>query len=221
VRIASALAAAALCASTAAAAPDPKAAPSSVITGEAKHDAALDPVFKLFKLDRMRATFTEEKSVKLLAHPLRSTGTIVFSRDRGVARLTTKPKVTSVVITPTTLKFKDANHSEEIPLDKSKDLKAFALIFPSVLRGDRVALEKSFAIGLYGSDTDRWALVFTPKTDSLKKLVAKIAVYGTRGDLTGVDITETSGDTTVLTLSDLKNNGDVADSEITAAFGAL
>ena len=207
-----------LCA-VAVAAPEAKA-PASVITGEAQRGAAIDPVFALFKLDRMRATFAEEKTVKLLARPLKSAGTIVFARDKGVARVTTAPKASSVVITPTTLKIKDAKHSEEIPLDKSKDLKAFALVFPSVLRGDRVALEKSFELGLYGSDKDRWALVFTPRTDSLKKIIAKIAVHGTKGDITRVEISETSGDVTNLTLSDIERDRDVADSEITAAFGA-
>lgn len=220
-RIAFAFVAVALCASAAPAAPGSEAPkPASVLTGTAKHGAALDPVFELFRLERMHATFVEEKTVKMLARPLRSSGTIVFARDKGVARITASPKASSVVVTPTTLKIKDAKHSEEIPLDKSKDLKAFALVFPSVLRGDRVALEKSFEVALYGSDKDRWVLVFTPKPASLKKIVSQITVHGTRGDVNSVVITEAGGDTTTLTLTDITHDRDVADSEITAAFGA-
>lgn len=196
------------------------APPKTLVAGEPARGTAIDPVFKLLALQRLGCTFSEEKRVALLARPLKSTGTIYFERDRGIARSTLTPKVQHVVLTRTTLRIKTDKKSEEIPLDKSKDLKAFALIFPTLLRGERAELEKSFAIGLHGSDKDWWALTFTPKTDSLKKLVKRVVVFGKKTDLVSLQIVEASGDTTDTRLTDIKKNADVPDAEIAKAFGA-
>jgi len=194
--------------------------PANLMTGDAKHGAALDPVFVHFKLDRMSCKFSEEKHIALLAKPLTSNGVIYYDHDKGIARTTLAPKKQQVVLTKTALLIKSDKHTEEIPLDKTKDLKAFAMIFPSLLRGDRGELEKAFDIGLYGSDTDWWALTFAPKADTLKKLVRKVVVVGRKGDVVSLQIVEASGDTTDTRLTDFLKNGDVPAAEIATAFGA-
>jgi len=202
------------------AAPAVDAPPATLISGVPARGAAIDPVFKLLALQRLGCKFSEEKRVALLARPLKSTGTIYFERDKGIARTTLTPKVQHVVLTRTTLRITTDKKSEEIPLDKSKDLKAFALIFPTLLRGDRAELEKSFTIGLHGSDKDWWALTFTPKTDSLKKLIKRVVVFGKKTEIVSLQIAEASGDTTETRLTDLVKNADVPDAEIAKAFGA-
>lgn len=194
--------------------------PARLLTGDAAHGAALDPVFAHFKLERLSCKFSEEKHIALLARPLRSTGTIYFERDQGIARTTLTPKVQQVVLTRTTLRIRKDQHTEEIPLDKSKDLKAFALIFPTLLRGERSELERAFALGLYGSDRDWWALVFTPKTESLQKLVKRVVVFGKHGEVAALQVTEASGDTTDTRLTEVRRNADVPDAALAAAFGA-
>jgi outer membrane lipoprotein-sorting protein len=197
-----------------------EAPPANLVSGDAAHGAALDPVFAHFRLARLACTFTEEKHIALLAKPLRSSGTIYYDRDKGIARATRAPKPEHVVVTRTTLRFRKGDRTEEIPLDKSKDLKAFALIFPTVLRGERGELERSFEVGLYGSDAAWWALAFTPKTDSLRALVRRVVVFGHKAELVALQIVEASGDTTETQLSEIRTNGAVPDAEIASAFGA-
>lgn len=194
--------------------------PSNLISGDAAHGSAIDPVFAHFKLDRLSCKFSEEKHIALLARPIKSTGTIFFDRDKGIARATVGPKAQQVVLTKTTLKIKKGDKTEEIPLDKSKDLKAFALIFPTLLRGERAELEKTFDMGLYGGDADWWALTFTPKTESLRKMVKRVVVFGRKDQVISLQIAEASGDTTDTHLTDILKNGDVKDAEIATAFGA-
>jgi len=209
----------AIAAPTTSARPATDAPPATLVSGDPARGSALDPVFKLLALERLRCTFSEEKRVALLARPLRSTGTIYFDRDQGIARATLTPKVQHVVLTKTSLRIKSAKRTEEIPLDKSKDLKAFALIFPTLLRGDRAELERAFELGLYGSDKDWWALSFTPKTASLKKLVRRVVVVGRKGNILSLQVAEANGDTTDTKLTDVRTNADVPDSEIATAFG--
>lgn len=193
--------------------------PATLLSGTPATGAAVDPAFAHLEFDRMRCTFSEAKHIALLAKPLTSTGTIYFDRDKGIARVQTTPKPQSVVVTKTAVRIKAGTRVEEIPLDKSKDLRAFALVFPTLLRGDRAELEKSFSIGLYGKDADWWALSFTPKSDSLKKIVTSVVVIGHKAEPVALKIVEASGDTTDTQLTELVKNRAVSDSEITAAFG--
>jgi outer membrane lipoprotein-sorting protein len=203
-----------------AAAADTAGPPATLVSGEAARGAKQDPVFKLLEQQRLACKFTEQKHVALLARPLSSTGTIVFDRDKGIVRAVVTPKPQTVVLTKTSLKIVKGKTVEEIPLDKSKDLKAFAMIFPTLLRGERAALEKSFDIGLYGSDADWWALTFAPKSDALKKFVKTVTVFGKKTDVVALRIVEASGDSTDTQLTDVRRNKDVPDTEIAAAFGA-
>jgi outer membrane lipoprotein-sorting protein len=194
--------------------------PATLVAGEPARGAKQDPVFKLLEQQRVACKFSEEKHVALLARPLKSSGTIVFDRDKGLVRAVVTPKPQTVVLTKTSLKIVKGKTVEEIPLDKSKDLKAFAMIFPTLLRGERAALEKSFDIGLYGSDADWWALTFAPKSDALKKFVKTVTVFGKKTDVVALRIVEASGDSTDTQLTDVRRNKDVPDTEIAAAFGA-
>ena len=195
--------------------------PAKLTSGEPTHDGSkIEPVFAHFKVDRLGCKFSEQKHIALLARPLKSTGTIYFDRDKGIARTTVTPKREQVVLTTTSLRIRKTNRTEEIPLDKSKDLKAFAMIFPTLLRGNRAELERAFEIGLYGNDHDWWALVFTPKAESLRALVRRVVVVGRKGDVVSLQVSEASGDTTDTQLTDVVRNGDVSDVDIATAFGA-
>jgi hypothetical protein len=198
----------------------PSVPPTNLLSGDAAHGDALDPVFAFFKLDRLSCKFSEEKHIALLDRPLRSTGVIYFDRNIGVARTTLTPKREQVVLTKTSLHIHTETRSDDIPLDKTKDLKAFALIFPTLLRGDRPELERAFELGLYGSAKGWWALTFTPKADSLRKLVKRVVVIGHDSEVFSFRIDEASGDTTETRLTDILKDGAVADAEIATAFGA-
>jgi len=201
------------------AAPPADEPPANLLSAPPAKAAALDAIFAQFKLERLRCKFSEEKRIALLAKPLRATGTMYFSRDIGVARLSETPKKEQLVVTPTVVRIRKGTRTEEIPLDKSKDLKAFALIFPTLLRGDRAGLQQAFTITLRGSDKDWWALTFVPKSASLAKLVTKVVVFGKKTDLFSLQVTEQSGDTTNTRLLEITKNADVPDAELKAAFG--
>jgi hypothetical protein len=194
--------------------------PPSLLSGKPAHGAAVDPVFARLQLQRLRCAFHEQKRIALLARPLQSSGVIYFDRDRGVVRATSAPHAEKAVLTRTALRIQKGDRVEDIPLDKSKDLQAFALIFPTLLRGERPAIERSFEIALYGRGDAWWALEFTPRSDSLRALVRRVVVFGRAGELVALQVAEASGDTTDTRLSDLHKNGDVPDAEVAAAFGA-
>ena len=194
--------------------------PASLLSGTPAHGAAIDPVFARLQLQRLRCAFHDQKHIALLARPLQSTGVITFDRDRGIVRSTSAPHAEKAILTRTALRIQKGGRIEDIPLDKSKDLQAFALIFPTLLRGERAAIERSFDVALYGRADAWWALELTPRADSLRALVRRVVVFGRAGELVALQIVEASGDTTDTRLSEVKKDGDVPDAEIAAAFGA-
>ena len=194
--------------------------PAGLVSGEPARGHALDPVFAYFKFDRLRCQFSEAKHVALLARPLRSSGTIYFDRTRGIARITLAPNHQEAVLTATMLRLRTGDRVEQIPLDKTKDLRAFALIFPTLLGGDRGELERSFELGLYGTDRGWWALALTPRAESLRALVRRVVVIGRAAELVSLQIAEASGDTTDTQLTAVVRNAGVPDAEIATAFGA-
>ncbi|MEZ4359278.1 MAG: outer membrane lipoprotein carrier protein LolA [Kofleriaceae bacterium] len=194
--------------------------PADLLRGKPVRGEGVKRVFARLALEKMACTFREEKHVALLARPLRSSGTLVFQRGRGVVRVTAKPRAEKLVVTATSLRRTKGARVEEVPLSKSRDLKAFALILPTLLRGDREELERSFELALFGDPQGWWALTFTPKAESLRGMVRRVAVIGHEGVLSRLEVAEVSGDTTETSLQDIRKDQEVSDADVAAAFGA-
>ena len=180
---------------------------------------ALFTLLRFDRLERLQATFSEEKHIALLARPLRQSGTIYFDRSRGIARLTRAPRQERVVLTTTSLRIEKGNQVEEIPLDKSKGLRAFAMVFPALLRGDRAELEAAFALSLSGTPRQAWSLTLTPVEPALCGLVSRLVVSGQGAEVSRVQTFEASGDTTDTRFSGIAKNTAVPAAEIARAFG--
>jgi hypothetical protein len=198
--------------------------PAAACPKRTPHDASqAEPLFELLRLDRLerlRADFAEEKHIALLAKPLRQSGQMFFDRTRGVARLTRTPAAERVVLSTTTLRIEKAGKVEEVPLDRSKTLRGFALIVPALLRGDRATLEATFDLDLAGAAKDAWSLTLWPKDPALCGLLRQVVVAGQGPEVRSLRVEEASGDTTETRLSGTARNEAVPPAEIAQAFGA-
>ena len=198
--------------------------PPAACPKRAPHQAgAAQPLFEVLgldRLDRLRAEFSEEKHIALLARPLRQAGTLYFERSRGIARLTRSPARERVVLSTTTLRIEKGGKVEEVPLDKSKTLRGFALIFPALLRADRAALEATFDLELDGSPRDGWSLKLFPRDPALCGLLRQVVVTGQTAEIRALQVVEASGDTTDTRLTTIARNEAVPAAEIAQAFGA-
>ncbi len=191
-------------------------------TGAPSDRAAIDPLFhrlRLDRIDRLRAQFSEEKHIALLARPLRQSGTIYFDRTRGIARVTLAPTPERVVLTASALRIEKGQKREEIRLDQSKALRAFALVFPALLRGDRAELEAAFTLELGGTAAEAWSLTLTPRDPALCGLVARVVVSGRGAEVASLQIVEASGDVTDTRFSGIARNEAVPAAEVARGFG--
>lgn len=145
------------------------------------------------KMPGLYAKFTEEKQIALLAVPLKSEGTVHFARTRGLARHTTAPSPSSVLVTDKELIFWDGKTTKKVGLASSATLEAFARSFSMLLAADRAALEKTFTLTLTPKDGGNWSLELVPKND-LKKVIASMTIEGRDLELTTLKVKEANGD---------------------------
>jgi hypothetical protein len=85
------------------------------------------------------------------------------------------------------------------------DLKSYPKIVPFVesiratLAGDLPSLERVFTIDFAG-DLSRWSLSLTPRDPDVARTVSQVRIDGVRDALLKVEILETDGDRSLMTL---------------------
>ncbi|MBP9603896.1 MAG: outer membrane lipoprotein carrier protein LolA, partial [Chromatiaceae bacterium] len=83
-----------------------------------------------------------------------------------------------------------------------KDYPEVAAMIESIratLAGDRKALEGVYDLRLEGS-SDRWTLTLTPLDTRVGRVVARILMEGTRGEVRTVEILQADGDRSVMSI---------------------
>lgn len=149
---------------------------------------------KLSALPGLEAKFTEEKHITLLAAPLNTEGVLRFSPPSMLARETTKPQASRVVIVKDRLFFDDGKTSQEIDVGNNPVVRAFVNSFVLLLAGDRSGLEQLFTMTMKPGEP--WELLLVPKKEPISKIIAKMKVSGRGVKVEKLIVEEASGDRT-------------------------
>jgi hypothetical protein len=203
-------------------APSP-AAPAASDAGASS--SQLDALFVAFgKSPGLVAKFREERQIALLVAPLKSEGTVHFERSKGLARHTTAPKKSSLLLNGGTLTVWDGSKTEVIQLTGQPALRAFADSFSMFLAADRQGLEKVFRLELTTSPSDvrdakeKWKLRLVPLAPQLQKMIKELEVVGQGVVLSTLRVMEASGDVSTTTFYDVDANKKYTASEAAAVF---
>jgi len=210
------LAVAALTPSTASADPRPVSSESRGAPQIANLDALLGACAKM---PGLAAKFSEEKQIALLAVPLRSGGTLHYTRARGLVRHTAEPSKQSVLVTDKDLVFWDGKDTKRVSLGSSATLETFARAFSLLLAADRPALEKSFALSFRAEDaSDGWSLKLTPKGAALHDVIKGIEIEGHGLTLSMLRVREANGDVSTTRFFAVDTNKRYSDEEANRTF---
>lgn len=150
------------------------------------------------KMPGLYAEFKEEKHMALLAAPLVSKGTLHFSRDR-LARHTTSPLRSSLVIQGNRIDFGDEQGHDSIDFSQNQVVKLFVESFTKILAGDRAALERIYKIDFepMGEPGERaWKLTLKPKVEPMTKYIDRLEVEGKGLSFSVMRMYEVGGDRT-------------------------
>jgi len=148
------------------------------------------------------ARFVERKHVTILNAPLESSGTLVYAAPGKLEKHTVAPKAESLVLDGDrlTIENKAQDQRRTFALQEQPVIWAFVEGIRSTLAGDLATLTRFYRVGLEG-DERRWRLTLKPSEPRMQDVVREIRINGDRNWISAIEIIETGGDRSVMTLS--------------------
>ncbi len=163
------------------------------------------------------ARFEEERHLALLSEPLRSSGTLWFSRPSSMARVTEAPLETALLIDGETMLFREAGGAPPVDLSGDPTARMFLEGFVVIWAGDLEALRQHYQVALAGNVED-WTLTLRPRSGRLSNVVEHLRLFGHSGALHGLEMLEKGGDVTRTRLEPLQIDEPVTRDDLRAAF---
>jgi outer membrane lipoprotein-sorting protein len=161
---------------------------------------ALDEVMHALAQRRHgQVSFVEQQFLSMLKRPVESYGELIYDAPNHLEKRTIEPRPETLVVDGEVVTVQRGRRSHVL------DLKAYPQILPFIesiratLAGDRASLERLFRLQFTGSEV-RWSLVLTPLEAQLAKTVAQIRIDGSRDELSRVEIRQSDGDRSLMTL---------------------
>jgi outer membrane lipoprotein carrier protein LolA len=146
-----------------------------------------------------QVSFVEQHFLKLLKRPAESYGELTYDAPDRLEKRTIEPKPETLTLAGDVLTVVRGGRTRTL------DLKAYPTIVPFIesiratLAGDLPSLERLFTVDFAGTIA-RWRLTLTPRDAQVAKTVSQVTIDGTNDTLTTVEIIETDGDRSLMTL---------------------
>jgi Outer membrane lipoprotein carrier protein LolA-like len=144
-------------------------------------------------------TFTEVHRLAVLERPLQSSGELLYEAPDRLEKRTLEPKPEDLILDHGILTARRGGRSRVLALRDYPQIVPFLESIRATLAGDRGALERYFAVQYTGS-LDHWTLELTPADPEVARAVEHIRIVGERDAVRSVEIHETDGDASVLTV---------------------
>lgn len=148
------------------------------------------------------ARFVERKHVTILNAPLESSGTLVYAAPGRLEKHTIAPKTESLVLDGGQLTIENQAQGERrtFALQEHPVIWAFVEGIRSTLAGDLATLTRFYRVGLEGNER-RWRLTLKPSEPRMQGVVREIRISGDRNWISAIEIIETGGDRSVMTIT--------------------
>lgn len=157
----------------------------------------------------LECRFTQVKTLRFLNDKMTSSGRMLFMADgRRLRWEYQQPYQYTLVINGEKVYIKSARNTQTIDIRQSRLFQSIAEMMMSTVTGKSLTSGKDFSCTMYEAG-DEWQALLTPNRKEMKKLFKEIRLHfsASKQMVTQVEMTEPSGDTTVITLKDVKTNG--------------
>lgn len=148
--------------------------------------------------------FSEKKSIALLDQPVISSGELFYSAPDHFEKRTLVPKLETLTLDGDSVLITRGTHHYTLQLSAYPALAAFIDGIRGTLAGDRTSLERNYALNLDGTK-NHWTLQLTPTADPARAQVARIRIEGANDALRRIEIDQTDGDSSVMTITEPVN----------------
>jgi outer membrane lipoprotein-sorting protein len=147
-----------------------------------------------------KATFHETKHIAILDRPVESTGELIFTPPDRLEKRSTGLNAERMVVDRETLTIEQRGRKQVLALRDHPQVAVFIESIRGTLAGDRASLEKVYSLALEGDARD-WRLVLKPRDPALARIVARIAIAGSEGQVRRIEIEQADGDRSVMTVT--------------------
>lgn len=157
---------------------------------------------ELGQVKTANARFIERRHLALLTAPLESSGNLVYVAPDRLEKHTLRPRPESLVLEreQLTIESKDRNLRRTLLLQDHPVIWAFVESIRSTLAGDLSTLSRFYQVGLDGGER-RWRLTLRPNEPRMQDMVSEIRISGDRGVINAIEMIETGGDRSVMTIT--------------------
>lgn len=146
-----------------------------------------------------QVSFVEQHFLALLKRPVESFGELTYDAPDRLEKRTLEPRPESMLLVGDVLTIRRGSNSRVLDLKSYPQVLPFVESIRATLAGDRGALERVFRVD-YAGDLARWALILIPRDIKMAKTVAQVRIDGSQDKLLTVEIRETDGDRSLMTL---------------------
>jgi outer membrane lipoprotein-sorting protein len=146
-----------------------------------------------------KANFVERKYIALLDKPLESSGELMYQAPNRLEKRTLKPKAEWMLLDKGTLTVERGKQKIALQLADYPEVSAFVDSIRGTLAGDRLALERSYALSLAGSP-ERWKLTLLPSDQKIAALVLRITIGGHGHRIDSIEYLQADGDRSVMSI---------------------
>jgi len=161
---------------------------------------AFDQVLKLLAERRHdHVTFTEVQQLAILEQPLHSSGELLYDAPDRLEKRTLEPRREDLVLEHGMLSVDRDHRHRSVALRDFPQAVPFVESLRATLAGDRAALARYFTVQFSGT-LARWTLELTPTDAALKRSVQHILITGETDRIRTVQIRQSDGDTSTLTI---------------------
>ena len=163
-------------------------------------DGSLDALMSLLgKRQHGHVEFVEQQFLKILDHPLESSGEMRYDAPDRLEKRTLAPRQETLVLTGGTLTVDRGKSHHVVDLQAYPQAQPFIESVRATLAGDRAALESLFILDFNGSIA-KWTLTLVPKDSKVKRSVSQVRIDGAQDQLLKVEIRQSDGDRSLMTL---------------------
>jgi outer membrane lipoprotein-sorting protein len=151
----------------------------------------------------VRARFRESRHLSILTDPIETTGTLYFAPPDRLARHTTSPGRSRIVIEAGRVSLRDETGQRVFDFSTNEIAQALVGNLMVVFRGDLKLLRERYSIS-FDSTAERWTLDLEPRARALRSLIERVHFVGKGGDLAAMETREPNGDRTIMEFSEIE-----------------
>lgn len=158
----------------------------------------------------IESNFTQVKSVSFLNEKVKSYGRMYYSNQGKLRWEYVSPYKYTFAINGGKVYIKSGTKSQVIDIRTSRLFNSIAQIMINSITGKSLKANGDFNTQMY-VDGNEWIAVLTPKKAQMKKMFRTVQLHfnSHHSMVSEVVMTETSGDSTVITLSGVKTNENI------------